>query len=194
MIDIHITEPLLDKYNLTLEELIVLMMYDLKITDEVVSTLTEKGYMCNGIVTEKANTALADFLNETKPVVSSDARIDSLTERLMAIFPQGKKEGTPYYWKCNKREVKEKLKKFFVYFGNKYTDEQILTAARAYVNSFNGDYRYMRLLKYFIWKSDVKRNSDDDSVTVEKVSDLASYIENEGQNDLIVNDFDLTLK
>ena len=49
------------------------------------------------------------------------------------------------------------------------------------MQSFNGDYRYMRLLKYFIWKNDKVKT--DSGVSIEQVSDLASYIENEGQED-----------
>ena len=99
----------------------------------------------------------------------------------MGIFPQGKKEGTPYYWKCNPKEVSNKLKRFFVYFGETYSDSQIISATKRYVQSFNGDYRYMRLLKYFIWKNDKVKT--DSGVSIEQVSDLASYIENEGQED-----------
>ena len=39
----------------------------------------------------------------------------------------------------------------------------------------------MRLLKYFIWKNDKVKT--DSGVSIEQVSDLASYIENEGQED-----------
>ena len=93
------------------------------------------------------------LLTSDKYVPSEDV-IVPIAEKLMQIFPQGKKPGTPYYWKCNKREVTLKLKSFFKLYGNTYTEEQIINAARDYVDSFNGDYRFMRLLKYFIWKKD----------------------------------------
>ena len=79
------------------------------------------------------------------------------------------------------KEVSNKLKRFFVYFGETYSDSQIISATKRYVQSFNGDYRYMRLLKYFIWKNDKVKT--DSGVSIEQVSDLASYIENEGQED-----------
>ena len=91
----------------------------------------------------------------------------------MQIFPQGKKPGTPYYWKCNKREISLKLKSFFKLYGVKYTEEEILSAAHRYVESFNGDYRFMRLLKYFIWKKE----------DGEEISELATFIDNDGQED-----------
>ena len=106
--------------------------------------------------------------------IPADDEITPIAEKLMAIFPKGKKPGTPYYWKCNKREVMLKLKSFFKLYGRTYTEEEILDAARRYVDSFNGDYRFMRLLKYFIWKRDN---------TEGEVSELATFIDNDGQED-----------
>jgi hypothetical protein len=111
------------------------------------------------------------LLTSDKYVPSEDV-IVPIAEKLMQIFPQGKKPGTPYYWKCNKREVTLKLKSFFKLYGNTYTEEQIINAARDYVDSFNGDYRFMRLLKYFIWKKDGEQG---------EISELATFIDNAGQ-------------
>jgi hypothetical protein len=96
----------------------------------------------------------------------------------MDIFPKGKKEGTSVYWKGNLKDNKLKLQKFFKLYGNAYTDEQIISATKKYVESFNGNYAYMRALKYFIWKDERKVGSDGKTY-IEEVSDLASYIENE---------------
>ena len=56
--------------------------------------------------------------------------------------------------------------------------EDVIKATKEYVNSFNGNYRYMQLLKYFILKS-VK--DADDNVDIK--SELMSLIENSGQLD-----------
>ena len=40
----------------------------------------------------------------------------------------------------------------------------------------------MRILKYFIWKDEKKVNEEGKNY-IEEVSDLASWIENEGQSD-----------
>lgn len=114
------------------------------------------------------------LLTSDKYVPSEDV-IVPIAEKLMQIFPQGKKPGTPYYWKCNKREVTLKLKSFFKLYGNTYTEEQIINAARDYVDSFNGDYRFMRLLKYFIWKKDGEQG---------EISELATFIDNAGQENV----------
>ena len=61
-----------------------------------------------------------------------------------------------------------------------YTDEQVIEATKAYVASFNGNYTYMQLLKYFIWKNKV---TGEEVVRgrvvgeVERQSQLAAWIE-----------------
>lgn len=110
--------------------------------------------------------------------IPSDSELTPLAEKLMALMPQCKKENTPYYFKCNKREVVLKLKKFFKLYG-KYTEDEIIDATQKYVNSFNGDYTYMRLLKYFILKEERKMNVDG-IVSVEETSTLATLLESKG--------------
>lgn len=178
---IVIDDELLEKCGLSLEEFLYLMLLDLDSTPEIISILEKKGWLVNGHLTESSRQRLASLLNGTKEEPSTDLRIDALAEQLMRIFPKGKKEGTAYYWRGNRKEIKDKLLKFFVYFGDTYTDSQILNAAEKYVQSFNGNYTYMRLLKYFIWKND--RKATPEGLSVEQVSELASYIENEGQED-----------
>ena len=79
------------------------------------------------------------------------------------------------------------MKKFFKLYGS-YTDEQILEAARKYVASFNGNYSYMRVLKYFIWKDEVKIDGEGNRY-VDEVSDLANWIENSGQANSLTSDW-----
>lgn len=124
--------------------------------------------------------------------VPAEDRLDTLAAALMDLFPKGKKEGTSVYWKGNKKDNKLKLQKFFKLYGNAYTDEQIIAATKSYVESFNGNYTYMRALKYFIWK-DEKKVGADGKAYVEEVSDLASYIENEGQ-DTTNSNWEISLK
>lgn len=126
------------------------------------------------MVTQRWSDLCDNVLLTSDKEVPKEDTITPIAEKLMSIFPSGKKPGTPYYWKCNKREVTLKLKSFFKLYGNTYTEEQILNAAKDYVESFNGDYRFMRLLKYFIWKKEGDSG---------EVSELATYINNAGQED-----------
>ena len=140
------------------------------------------------LVTQNWDSICSDILLSADKNVPSEDQLLPLVNSLMEIFPPGKKEGTTIYWKGNKKDNKERLQKFFKLYGNKYSNEQILEAAKKYVESFNGQYTYMRALKYFIWKDEKKIGSDGKRY-IEEVSDLASYIENAGQEENLRNDW-----
>lgn len=145
------------------------------------------------LVTQRWDSVCSDILLSADKSIPSEERLLPLVDALMQIFPAGKKEGTTLYWKGNRKDNKERLQKFFKLYGNKYSDEQILQAARKYIESFNGQYAYMRTLKYFIWKDERKINNEGKTY-IEEVSDLASYIENAGQEENLKDDWVSTLK
>lgn len=70
--------------------------------------------------------------------------------------------------------------------GEEMSEMSIIKATEAYVSGFNGDYKYMRLLQYFIWKEEIKDGSK------VPISELANYIENAGQEDQ--KDWEITLR
>lgn len=111
-------------------------------------------------------------------------RLNSLATKLKEIFPKGKKDGTNYYWAEGVALIVRRLKLFFKKYGNDFTDEQIIQATEKYVQGFNGNYQYMRLLKYFIFKEKVGAGGE-----VEGDSELISYIENAGQEENLRNDW-----
>ena len=108
------------------------------------------------------------------------------------LYPKGKKEGTNAYWRGNLKDNTLRMKKFFKLYGNKFTKEDIINAATNYVQSFNGQYGYMRVLKYFIWK-DERKTDGEGKLYVEEVSDLATYIENAGEEQS-KQDWELSLR
>lgn len=175
-------DAIAEKMGLSLPEVLVLMLVktgaDIKlIFSELVSkeAIVPIGApLTRYMLTQRWSDLCDNVLLTSDKYVPSEDVIVPIAEKLMQIFPQGKKPGTPYYWKCNKREVTLKLKSFFKLYGNTYTEEQIVNAARDYVDSFNGDYRFMRLLKYFIWKKDGEQG---------EISELATFIDNAGQED-----------
>jgi hypothetical protein len=86
------------------------------------------------------------------------------------------------------------LKKFVLKYGN-YSDEEIIAATKKYVDSFGGNYMYMQLLKYFIWKNKVSGAELIDGRLVgevEKQSQLAAYIEDKETKPAV--DWDVELK
>lgn len=161
---------------------------DLVNKEVLVKDMFSEGFL----VTQRWDSICSDILLSADASVPSDERLLPLVDTLMSIFPSGKKEGTSLYWKGNRKDNKERLQKFFKLYGNKYSDEQIIHAAKKYVESFNGQYTYMRALKYFIWKGEKKMGSDGRKY-IEEVSDLASYIENAGQEDDLKRDWTSTI-
>lgn len=139
--------------------------------------LTNKG-------TEVLDSVIMDSDKEQEP----QDRLIQLATRLKEIFPKGKKGGTSYYWAEGVALIVRRLELFFKKYGNKFTDEQIIQAAEKYVHGFNGNYQYMRLLKYFIFKEKVGANGE-----VEGDSELISYIENAGQEENLRNDWTSSL-
>lgn len=139
--------------------------------------LTNKG-------TEVLNSVIMDSDKEQEP----QDRLILLATKLKEIFPKGKKDGTNYYWADGVALIVRRLKLFFKKYGTDFTDEQIIQAAEKYVQGFNGNYQYMRLLKYFIFKEKVGANGE-----VEGDSELINYIENADQTDSLKNDWTSTL-
>ena len=116
----------------------------------------------------------------------SEGRLLALALKVQECFPKQKMiypngQESPFYFRCNKTEVKNKLKKFLTLYGE-VSDEDIIDATKRYVNTYAPKgYRGMRLVKYFIIKDD-KKLSADDEIHVEQVSDLATFLENKTEN------------
>lgn len=196
--DININEEICKKYELDISEVLaVLLIKTCNDIPKLFSILEEKeivvkdllqGYM----VTQRWDDAVSAVLLDSDVKAPSPDRLENLATQLMEAFPKQKKVGTCHYFRGNRKDIILRLKKFFKLYG-KYTDEQIVTAAKKYVESFSGDYSYMRILKYFIWKDEVKINSEG-SRYVDEVSDLANWIENAGLEDELGEDWNTSLK
>lgn len=117
---------------------------------------------------------------------AEDERFETLATKVQECFPKQKMmyaNGTasPFYFRCNKTEIKNKLKKFLTIYGD-VSDEDIIDATKRYVASYaSKGYRGMRLAKYFIMKDDRKLMADDE-VHVEEISDLATFLENKTED------------
>ena len=193
-----LTDVACRKHNLLLSEGIALLAISTT-TDDTYKSLVDKGLItkANGTMqslnrkynaTEKG-IILADELiadSEENIVVKEDS-IKELADKLRSIYPEGKMAGTSYYYRCNRADIVRKLKSFFRRYGE-YTTEQIIEATQRYVNSFNGNYTYLRLLKYFIWKDE---NKDGETL---QVSQLADWIENKNETNANNTDWTTTLK
>ncbi len=119
------------------------------------------------------------FLNsEFKPTTSEKVdRFEALASKLRELYPEGRKAGTSYMWRDSIPTITKKLKAFVKKFGDKYSDEDIIEATKRYINSFNGDYRFMQLLKYFILKRVIVEGE------IEETSQLLSYLSNSNEDE-----------
>ena len=182
-----IDQTILDKNGLTLEEFLVLYL-NAKDVDigKVSQALVAKGRadkdLCSEgklIVSDKVKDLISTvIIDSDKNVIDKDKEFTSLALELREIYPAGRKEGTSYMWRGTTAEIAKKLKTLVVKYGYSFSREDVIKATKEYVSSFNGNYRYMQLLKYFILKS-VK--DADNNVDIK--SELMSLIENSGQLD-----------
>lgn len=191
--NITISEEICKKNELKPEELLAILLVKTG-TDipKLFNSLTEKQILVKDIfggymVTQRWDDVASTILLDSDKNKQSPERIENLAVQLAEIFPKEKKAGTCHYFRGNKKDTILRLKKFFKLYGS-YTDEQILEAARKYVASFNGNYSYMRVLKYFIWKDEVKIDGEGNRY-VDEVSDLANWIENSGQTNSLTSNW-----
>lgn len=129
---------------------------------------------------------------------SASPQLVSLADKLRQLYPDGKKPGLQEYWRESTNVIAERLRKFFERYGE-FSEDEIVEATKKYVAHFNGNFKYMKLLKYFIWKN---KTSGGELVEgrivgeVEKESELLSYIQNmrEHPEPSFSADWDITLK
>lgn len=148
------------------------------------STLRElnKKYHASDKGVALANELVAD---SEEAIIAKKDEIKELAIKLMEIYPEGKMPGTSYYYRGNKADIIKKLKSFYKRYGTEYTSTQIIEATKKYIQSFNGNYTYLKLLKYFIWKDEIRDRE------VIQTSILADYLEN--KNTTVNNNWSGTL-
>ena len=195
---IEVSDEICKKYNLSIEEALVLIGLKYS-SQEVFQKLNKERFLLDlgsSIFEEetkyklsrKANEVLSCILAESTDVVAKrTTNIEELADKLRNVYPSGKIYNTNYYYKCNRQDIINKLKTFFKMYGTKYTDEQIINATRKYIKSFNGNYTYLKLLKYFIWKDERLKGESVQSL-------LADFIENESSEDTTNDDWTIELK
>ena len=177
------------KHSLTFQEaLLALAIRNAELDDW--SNLEDREIVVhkNGVyyVTQPWSDILDEIICDSATDTNEDERLLKLASKIQECFPKQKMKDrfgrdTPYFYRCNKAEIKNKLKKFFLRYGQ-VSDEDIIDATKRYVASFNGNYAGMRLAKYFILKDD-KRLQDDGETKVEALSDLATFLENKESGD-----------
>ena len=186
--NISINEKLLEQYNLSVEEFLILYIcsknYNIK---ELLDTIIAKGYAdkdvfneYKAVVSNNNKDLIANIIiNSNKKVINKEKDFLILANKMRDLYPSGKKPGTNYPWKDSGIVIAQKLKTLVVKYDCSFTEEEALNATKKYIESFNGNYTYMQLLKYFILKTD--------KVTGDIKSDFMSLIENKED---VENNFD----
>lgn len=185
---IVLNEKICLKHRLTLQELLVALAVRGGKVNEVVDNLVSREVIVerNGeyYITQHWNDVVDEILCDSanNGMDLSDERLLALAKRVQECFPVMKMRNaygqeTPFYYRCNKTEIKNKLKKFLTVYGD-VPDDDIVDATKRYVATYaSKGYVGMRLAKYFIIKEDRKLHADEE-MHVEEISDLATFLEN----------------
>lgn len=170
------------KNKLTLQEALIAAAVSMGNYKSVFDNMINRHVL--GIMGQSLDSKWKDTIKNL--IDTEDERFETLATKVQECFPKQKMmyaNGTasPFYFRCNKTEIKNKLKKFLTIYGD-VTDEDIIDATKRYVASYAPKgYRGMRLAKYFIMKDDRKLMADDE-VHVEEISDLATFLENKTED------------
>lgn len=147
-------------------------------------------------LTDTGEHVVESLMADSNVPADSEDRCTALAKKLREIFPAGKKPGYAYTWRDSVSCIADRLKKFFLKYGEDYSDEDIIRVTKEYVDGFNGNYQYMQLLKYFIWKN---KTTGEEIVRgrivgeVEKQSQLAAYLEDTPDKKQAI-DWDVSLR
>lgn len=184
---IEIDEAKCLKLGLTLQETLIAIAISMGKYKETATNMLNRGIITLDLfkqgspdITSKWKSKVGSFL------VSDEQRLETLALKVQDCFPKQKLmyangRESPFYFRCNKTEIKNKLKKFLDFYGE-VSDDDIIDATKRYVDTYaSKGYLGMRLAKYFILKDD-KRLTVDDEVHVEQLSDLATFLENKSEN------------
>ena len=179
-----INSKVLEQYDLDIDEFTLLLFLARgKDIHKYINSLLAKGWIERNIFNpdqivvslDRKETVQSILLDSDELVNSKQDDFIALANELKEIFPEGRKAGTTYSWRGSTAEIARKLKNLVVKYGCTLTREEAIEATKAYVASFNGDYKYMKLLKYFLLKTPKNNNGD-----VEVESDFMAYLENKG--------------
>lgn len=170
------------KNKLTLQEALIATAVSMGNYKSVFDNMINRHVL--GIMGQSIDSKWKDIIKNL--IDTEDERFEALATKVQECFPKQKMmytNGTAssFYFRCNKTEIKNKLKKFITIYGE-VSDEDIIDATKRYVASYAPKgYRGMRLAKYFIMKDDRKLMADDE-IHVEEISDLATFLENKTED------------
>lgn len=171
----------LEKHGVTMQQFSVLLYYMSGgtgvLNEALCSELREDGFLKkvkDGYQFHEGKISnVRTWIAESNNSVSELDRLTRIAKEMQEAFPEGRRDNK-YYWRDSTKVIAQRLAKFISKYGD-YEDDKFTKAAKDYVSSFNGNYEFMQLLKYFIYKKDSSG---------EENSQLSSYLDNEGKESL----------
>ena len=127
-------------------------------------------------ITPKGQTLIESILAKSKIHISSNnlERYRVLADKMREVYPKGLKPGTNYQWRDSTAIIADRLMKLVAKHNIEFTDEEAVEATKRYIASFNGNYKYMQILKYFISKQ-----KPVEGAPAEQNSQFLSFLQNE---------------
>lgn len=92
------------------------------------------------------------FLNSEITITDNNESFEEIADAMREVYPSGRKAGTNYMWRDSTVVIAQRLKALVKKYKVSFTKEEAVDATRRYITSFNGNYTYMQILKYFISK------------------------------------------
>ena len=112
---------------------------------------------------------------------------EEIAEAMREVYPSGRKAGTNYMWRDSTVVIAQRLKDLVKKYKVSFTKEEAVDATKRYISSFNGNYTYMQILKYFISKQ-----KPVEGAPAEQNSQFLSYLENK-EGDTVIASPDWTV-
>lgn len=173
-----------EKNNLTLQEVLVLLLnIQNSAYTEIKQSLIDKGIADQSarnidklVVSDNTKNLVSNILITSESTEENPDEIyEDIADAIRQVYPSGRKSGTTYSWRGSKMEITHRLKVLHVKYGLNIDKDKLVDITRRYVESFNGNYTYMPLLKYFLIKYDKTTIGD-----VDLKSPLMTIIDNGG--------------
>ena len=173
-----INNKLLNKIGLTLDEYLVLILLKRGVYPEALISKFIKEHKVRKVDgeyifdNEEVEKELLKWKDSTEEVeFLPEKTLEEVANEMRELFPTGIKDGTKVPWRGSTNEITQRLKMLQRYTNKKLDVSKIVDATKLYIKSFNGDFRFMQTLKYFIFKQ------VNTAGMLEIKSDLLAYID-----------------
>lgn len=182
---ITIDTDVLQEKNLTFQQFLVLLIAYKNIDyKKIMDSLIESGIALKDIY-NPYNLVLSDntrngimriLIDCDKNVTNSNIDFETIAVKMRDLYPKGYKPGTTYLWRDSVAVIVGKLKTLVSKYNFYFTEEEAIAATKEYLDTYKHDNKFMKLLRYFILKT------DNDGVGNKRIkSDFMTIIENNRQ-------------